>query len=268
MLGGWIASAWAFFFLTLFLTWWLIPEDFTMDVSSIVQKYIFSITHIFLASLLLFIGFLAVGATRWQLETSDPTNNPAVSSKDVSQTSVHNRVHSQFLSNTTEQFVMFAAAVLAATPFITASYLRLITLVTILWILGRFFFWGGYWYTAANNLPTYPRAIGLGLGLMCTLSIASLAVIGICLHFPIFQGLLEPSTTTLTSGFSLSEVLIRPSVPPAGSNLLPIIFVSGIVTLMGVLAVRPKIAPPVIPMAIIALLGWVILLISGTIPIR
>ncbi|MCF6208890.1 MAG: MAPEG family protein [Ghiorsea sp.] len=241
----------------------LLPSDFTSGIGSIGERYIFALTHVFAASLLLFLGFLAVGATRWQLETKDPTANPAVAAGKAEKINLHNRVHTQFLSNTTEQFVMFSAAILAVTPFLSATYLKLITLMTILWIFGRLFFWGGYWYTVLHQLPTYPRAIGLGMGLLCTLTLAALAATGICLHFPDFSGLIQPLADAASA-----DILIHPLSTMTASNLLPITFFSLMVTIMAALAVFPKIAPPVIPMALICSVGWVWLLVSGAIPIR
>ncbi len=269
-LGSWIASGWLFFFFVLFVTWWAIPNDMTLALSSLSARLVFALAHIFCASLLLFVGFLAVGATRWQLETADAMINPALTGDQAAATSVHNRVNTQFLSNTTEQFVMFSASVLAATPFLTTPYLRIITLMTILWIAGRFFFWGGYWYTATHGLPTYPRAVGLGMGLLCTLVMASVAAAGICLHFPSFYAVLDPAATVMTtsSGFSFVDLLIQPETAIQGSNLLPVGFYSLVVLIMLTLAVFPRVAPPVIPLALIGVVGWFWLLFTGIVPIR
>lgn len=268
-LGAWIASAWLIFFSVLFFTWWLLPEDMTLGVSSLSARFVFAFAHIFVASLLLFVGFLAVGATRWQIETADSSANPALSGDRSAKINVHNGVHTQFLSNTTEQFVMFSAAILAATPFLTQEYLRIVTLMSVMWIFGRLFFWGGYWYTAYNNLPTYPRAIGLGMGLLCTLSLASIAAIGVSLHFPAFTLLYEVSATAMQSEpFAFAGFLVPPVAGLKGSNLLPISFFTIIVIITATLALKPRLAPPVIPMAIICVIGWSWLLLSGAIPIR
>jgi len=268
-LGAWIASGWIFFFIVLFVTWQLIPGDMTLGVKSLAGRFVFAFAHMFSASLLLFVGFLAVGATRWQIETKDASANPANSGDHAASISVHNRVHTQFLSNTTEQFVMFSAALLAATPFLTGSYLRIITLMTVLWIFGRMFFWGGYWYTAAHGLPTYPRAIGLGMGLLCTLALASIAAIGISMHFPSFVAVVDSSAVLSLSGaFTFAGIIIPPDVAIQGSNLLPIGIFSIIIIITAGLAVFPRLAPPVIPMALISSIGWVWLLFSGAIPIR
>ncbi len=268
-LGAWIASGWVFFFIVLFVTWQLIPGEMTLGVTSFAARFIFAFAHLFFASLLLFVGFLAVGATRWQIETKDASANPANSGDHAATISVHNRVHTQFLSNTTEQFVMFSAALLAATPFLTVSYLRIITLMTILWIFGRLFFWGGYWYTAVHGLPTYPRAIGLGMGLLCTLVLASIAAIGISLHFPSFAFIVDSNAVLSPSEvFTFAGTIIPPDVVNQGSNLIPIGIFSLIIMITAGLAVFPRLAPPVIPMALISLIGWVWLLSSGAIPIR
>jgi hypothetical protein len=264
-LGVWIASAWLSFFLVFFITWSWLPDDMTLAIHSLSARFLFTLAHVFCASLLLFLGFLAVGATRWQLETADTSANPAISGDRASTISADNRVHTQFLSNTTEQFVMFSAALLAATPFLTQPYLRVITLMTILWVFARLFFWGGYWYTVTHNLPTYPRAIGLGMGLLCTLCMASIAAIGICLHFPSFSAMID---MTALSNASSGNILIQPAIAAQGSNLIPIVFFSFITFMIAALAILPKIAPPVIPMAVISMLGWIWLLVSGTIPIR
>jgi len=263
-LGGWIASGWLFFFCVLFVTWSMIPEDMTLAIDSLAGRLLFALCHVFLASLLLFVGFLAVGATRWQLETADAMVNPALSGGQAAAASVNNRVHTQFLSNTTEQFVMFAAATLGAAPFFTAPYLRVITLVTILWVAGRLFFWGGYWYTASRGQPTYPRAVGLGLGLLCTLIMAGVAATGVCMHFPSFVAILEPSVTTV----GVSDVIIAPAASIEGSNVFPVASCSVVVGLMSLLAVVPRVAPPVVPIALISLVSWVWLLGSGVIPVR
>lgn len=267
-LAAWIASGWGTFFVVLFLVWWLIPEDFTSGVVSPLAIWLFSISHLFLASLLLFVGFLAVGATRWQIETTDAFASPA-STKSPSDISVHNRVHTQFLSNTAEQFIMFGAALLAATPFLTQSYLRIIPLMTILWIFGRLFFWGGYWYTATHNLPTYPRAVGLGIGLLCTLILASIAAIGIGLHYPNFSGIFDGTNAqTTASNFSLNTIIQHPESVVLGSNIFPIVVITMITIMAALLAIFPRLAPPVVPLALISVIGWAWLLISGSIPIR
>ncbi len=262
MLAGWIATGWASFFLVLLVTWQLLPADTTLGIGTVPARLVFALAHVFAASLLLFLGFLAVGATRWQIETADPSANPAAAGEGIAKTNLHNRVHTQFLSNTTEQFVMFSAALMAAMPFLTEPWLRLVTVMTILWVFGRLFFWGGYWYTVVHGLPTYPRAIGLGMGLLCTLTLAGVAATGISLHFPTFAGLAE--------GFSGAggTVLIQPDPMQTGSNLLPVSLFSLVALAMAALAVFPKLAPPVIPMAVIAVSGWVYLLVSGSIPIR
>ncbi len=258
-LGGWIASGWGLFFLVAAATWWGLPADMTDGVRSTGARLAFALSHVLAASLLLFLGFLAVGATRWQAETADTTANPIHGSK--AEQSVHNRVHTQFLSNTTEQFVMFGAAALAASAFVGTHYLRVITLATVLWIAGRIFFWGGYWYTASRGLPTYPRAVGLGLGLLCTLGLVGISAMGICLHFPSFSG--------LEGQFAqLGDSLIIPAQGMQGSNLLPVAFFGLVAFAMAILARFPRLAPPVIPMAVISCLGWGWLLVSGAIPIR
>ncbi len=268
-LGKWIASGWLFFFTVLFFIWWLIPQDLTASINSVSARLAFAFAHIFLASLLLFVGFLAVGATRWQIETKDSSANPANSGNRAAAINVHNRVHAQFLSNTTEQFLMFAAALLAAALFLSGSYLRIITLMTIMWIFGRFFFWGGYWYTAVKGLPTYPRAVGLGMGLLCTLSLASIAAIGISLNFPTFAMVYEnQAILSQPSAFTWANIIIWPSSVVQGSNIFPIGIVSLIITITAALAVLPRLAPPVVPMALISVIGWLWLLFSGTIPIR
>lgn len=267
-LAAWIASGWGSFFMVLFFVWWLIPEDFTAKIVSPFAVWVFAISHLFFASLLLFVGFLAVGATRWQIETADAFANPA-SSKSLSDVNAHNRVHTQFLSNTAEQFIMFGVALLAATPFLTPSYLRIIPLMTILWVFGRLFFWGGYWYTATHNLPTYPRAIGLGIGLLCTLILASIAAIGIGLHYPNFSGIFsETSIATNGSDLSLRAIIQHPDGPVSGSNIFPIIVFTSITIMTALLAIFPRLAPPVVPLAFISVIGWTWLLFSGSIPIR
>jgi len=268
-LGAWIASGWATFFSVLFLTWWLLPVDMTVELQSFSARMAFAFSHIFMASLILFLGFLAVGATRWQIETSDPTANPASTGGQAAKVSLNNRVHAQFLSNSTEQFVMFAAAMLAATPFLAPSYLRIVTLMTILWIFGRLFFWGGYWFTASRGLPTYPRAIGLGMGLLCTLVLAAIAAIGTSQFFPDFARLsVGMSASQPSSGFAFSEILLQPENTPIGSNILPVGFISLVVAMVAALAVWPKLAPPVVPMALISVTGWIWLLASGAVPLR
>jgi len=94
---------------------------------------------------------------------------------------------------------------------------------------------------------------------------ASIAVIGICLHFPSFSAMID---MTALSNASSGNILIQPSVAAQGSNLIPIVFFSFITFMIAALAILPKIAPPVIPMAVISMLGWIWLLVSGTIPIR
>ncbi len=260
-LGSWIAAGWVSFFLILFITWSALPQGLTVGIATLQARLVFALAHVFAASLLLFLGFLAVGATRWQLETSDPTANPAISGGRAAGISVHNRVHAQFLSNTNEQFVMFSAALLAATPFLAQPYLRVITLVTILWIFGRLFFWGGYLYTAVHGLPTYPRAIGLGMGLLCTLGLAGIAAAGISLHYPTFAGVLDGASQG-------GAFLIQPDPAQAGSNLVPVVFFTLFTFAVAMLALVPKVAPPVVPMAVISVAGWLALLIWGVIPIR
>ncbi len=268
-LGAWIASGWVTFFSVLFFTWWLLPVDMTREIGPFAARLTFTLAHLFLASLILFLGFLAVGATRWQLETTDPSANPTISGGRAATISVNNRVHTQFLSNSTEQFVMFSAAMLAATPFLAPSYLRIVTLMTVLWIFGRLFFWGGYWYTASRGLPTYPRAIGLGMGLLCTLVLAAIAAIGISQFFPDFSTLLlGASAASPSTGFAFSEILLRPETRASGSNVLPVGFISLVVAMVAGLAVWPRLAPPVVPMALISVTGWIWLLVSGTVPIR
>ena len=264
-LGGWIASAWISFIIIFFITWSLMPNDMTTAIQSLSARFVFTLAHVFCASLLIFLGFLAVGATRWQLETADPSANPAISGDRASTISVDNRVHTQFLSNTTEQFIMFSAALLSATPFLTQPYLRVVTLITILWIFARLFFWGGYWYTVKHGLPTYPRAIGLGMGLLCTLCMVSIAAVGISLHFPSFTAIINIAATSNVSGDS---IIIQPSIASQGSNVLPVVFFSFTTLMVATLAIFPKLAPPVIPMAVISVSGWIWLLVSETIPIR
>ncbi len=267
-LAAWIASGWGSFFIVLFFVWWLIPEDFTAGIVSSFSVWVFAISHLFFASLLLFVGFLAVGATRWQIETADALANPATS-KSSGNVNAHNRVHTQFLSNTAEQFIMFGAALLAATPFLTPSYLRIIPLMTILWVFGRLFFWAGYWYTATHNLPTYPRAIGLGIGLLCTLILASIAAIGISLHYPNFSGIFGGTSIAANGNdFSLRTIILHPEGNVSGSNIFPIIVFTWITAMTALLAIFPRLAPPVVPLALLSVIGWAWVLFSGSVPIR
>jgi len=97
-LGTWIASAWLSFVLIFFITWSWMPDDMTLAIHTLSARFLFTLAHVFCASLLLFLGFLAVGATRWQLETADTSANPAVSGDRASSISADNRVHTQFLS--------------------------------------------------------------------------------------------------------------------------------------------------------------------------
>ncbi|MEE9384944.1 MAG: MAPEG family protein [Nannocystaceae bacterium] len=285
VLGAWIVSGWLLFFVVVAGTWWLMPVDMTARVDTPSARLSFVLSHLFCASTLLFLGFLAVGATRWQLETRDPMGASALrdesggdeGQRDGKQVSTHrgdgdsfathSRVHVQFLSNTTEQFVMFSAAALAATPFLTTPFLRVITLATVAWIAGRLLFWGGYWYTATRGLPAYPRAVGLGLGLLCTLALAAIAATGICLHFPSFAYLFG-SRVVARSALGGGGMIIDPPTSISGENLLPVAFFSALVVCVALLARFPRLAPPVIPIAVLSSLGWAWLLLSGVIPIR
>ena len=51
------------------------------------------------------------------------------------------QVNFRYLSNTVEQFIVFAAGLLALTPYANA---RTLVIVTIVWILARWAFWIGY----------------------------------------------------------------------------------------------------------------------------
>lgn len=269
ILAKWIASGWLLFFATLALTWWLLPNDMTSEVTSFAARMTFAFSHIFFASLILFIGFLAVGATRWQIETKDVFASPAASGNKTASINIHNQVHAQFLSNSSEQFIMFSAAIIAATMFLESSYLSIITLMTIMWVFGRLFFWGGYWYTAYHNLPTYPRAVGLGMGLLSTLVLICIAAIGISLHYPSFAFLTETQALiTHDKSFAFAGFIIEPQGNINGSNILPIVLFSAIAIITAILAFLPKLAPPVIPMAAICVFGWAWLIFSGVIPIR
>ena len=265
MLARWIASGILFFVVIFTLTWISIPQTPNPLANTLTHRMFFAALHIFSASLLLFLGFLAVGSTRWHLETADPTANPAISGEKASEMSIHNRVHGQFLSNTTEQFLMFATAALAASFFLSTTGMKLLTVTTVVWIAGRFFFWGGYWYTAVKGLPTYPRAVGLATGLFCTIVMASVAAAGISLHFPLFEGLLQTTSATQTTCFGL---LLAPTTGIQASNLIPLCFFSFLIMCMWGIAFFPKVSPPALAITIITTTGWGYLLLSGTIPLR
>ncbi|HKP34263.1 MAG TPA: MAPEG family protein [Sphingomicrobium sp.] len=51
------------------------------------------------------------------------------------------RVNFRYLSNTVEQFIVFAAGLLALSAYASA---RLLVIVTIVWVLARWAFWIGY----------------------------------------------------------------------------------------------------------------------------
>jgi hypothetical protein len=51
------------------------------------------------------------------------------------------RVNARYLSNTVEQFIVFAAGLLALSAFATP---RLLVIVTVVWVVARWAFWLGY----------------------------------------------------------------------------------------------------------------------------
>ena len=91
---------------------------------------------------MLLAGIIAVSINRF----SSKAINPLAGAESASM-----GVHLRYLSNTLEQFVLFFTASLVLSTFLDSHSMKLIPILTILFVLGRIAFWVGYLQNPLNR---------------------------------------------------------------------------------------------------------------------
>ena len=131
----WSSTA-AVIFSTVFVlvTYFLIPLSLPL-LDTQEQRLIFTLRCQIFPALMLFAGIAAVGNGRFTSAAINPLANAE---------SALMRVHLRYLSNTLEQFVLFLIASLVISTFLDTYTMKLIPILTILFVLGRIAFWFGY----------------------------------------------------------------------------------------------------------------------------
>ena len=114
------------------------------------QRLIFTLRCQLFPALMVLAGILAVSFHRF---TSNAIN-PLAGSESASML-----VHLRYLSNTLEQFILFSTATLVLSTFLDSQSIKLLPILTLLFVLGRITFWLGYLQHPLNR----------GLGMVITL---------------------------------------------------------------------------------------------------
>ncbi len=99
------------------------------------QRLIFTLRCQLFPVLMLLAGITAVSFNRF---TSNAINPLAGGESDVM------RVHLRYVSNTLEQLILFSIASLVLCTFLDSHSIKLIPILTTLFVLGRIAFWLGY----------------------------------------------------------------------------------------------------------------------------
>ena len=139
-----------FVLISYFFISWSLPLMNTME-----QRLIFTLRCQIFPTLMLLAGIIAVSINRFSTNAIDPLANAE---------SAKMRVHLCYLSNTLEQFVLFFIASLVLSTFLDAYSIKLIPILTILFVLGRIAFWLCYLQHPLNRgfgmvVTLYPTII-------------------------------------------------------------------------------------------------------------
>ena len=120
------------------------------------SRLIFALRCQIFPVLMLFAGIFAVGNARF----SSAAINPLANAESEAM-----RVHLRYLSNTLEQFVLFFVGSLILSTFLDVYSIKLIPILTTLFVFGRIAFWIGYLKEPIE------RAFGLGVTLYPTIAV-------------------------------------------------------------------------------------------------
>ena len=120
------------------------------------SRLIFSLRCQIFPLLMLFAGIVAVGNGRF----SSPAINPLANAESEAM-----RIHLRYLSNTLEQFVLFFVGSLILSTFLDVYSIKLIPILTTLFVFGRIAFWIG------NLKKPIDRAFGQGVTLYPTIGV-------------------------------------------------------------------------------------------------
>jgi hypothetical protein len=135
--------------------YWLWPVDPRLADRG--SRLAYSLQAAAFAALPLLISIMAVGNNRFLTEAIDPTLH-----KENLATVVNGRV----ADNTLQQFALFFAATLALSVNLTASGMRVIPAVTIVFMVARFVFWIGYRIHPLYRAPGMAATGFLNVGLL------------------------------------------------------------------------------------------------------
>ena len=134
-----------------FLIPWSLPILNTPE-----KRLIFTLRCQVFPALMLFAGIVAVSSCRF----SSAAINPLVGSESPLM-----RVHLRYVRNTLEQFVLFFVASLALSTFLDSYNIKLIPILTVMFVLGRIAFWVGYVHDPMD------RGLGMAVTLYPTVAI-------------------------------------------------------------------------------------------------
>lgn len=149
----WSATAAVIFSITFVLiTYFFLPLSLPL-LDTQEQRLFFTLRCQIFPALMLIAGIVAVGNARFTSAAIDPLSDAESEST---------RVHLSYLNNTLEQFVLFLIASLVLSTFLDAHSVKLIPILTILFVLGRIAFWFGYLQDPLK------RAFGMGVTLYPT----------------------------------------------------------------------------------------------------
>ncbi len=126
-----------FVLITYFFISWSLPLLDTQE-----QRVIFTLRCQIFPALMLLAGIIAVSINRF----SSNAINPLAGAESASMS-----VHLRYLSNTLEQFVLFFTATLVLATFLDSHSMKLIPILTTLFVLGRIAFWVGYLQNPLNR---------------------------------------------------------------------------------------------------------------------
>jgi uncharacterized MAPEG superfamily protein len=159
------ASGVATMALSVYLLYSLLPE--IQGVTSLAERLAFTLRMNVVAVIPFFIMMIFVGNGRFLSDAIDPTKHLETKALEI---------NGRVADNTLQQTFVFFVGTLALSTFLTATSIKLIVALTIVFLIARTVFWIGYRIDPLYRAPGMAATSYMNLGIL--LSVLYLIIMG------------------------------------------------------------------------------------------
>lgn len=139
------------------LLYWILPN--ITGMGDVLDRIIFTLRINVLAVLPLFVGIVTVANNRFMSEAIDPLRH----AEDRATV-----INSKFVDNTLQQNLVFFVGTMALSTFLDAHSIKIILVLTLVFVFARIAFWIGYRINPLYRAPGMAATGYMNLGIIFT----------------------------------------------------------------------------------------------------